>query len=174
MSFVRLANVFAKENERGTGDTGAETAIVTSKCPSHRDERMADVYDEDLYRRTKALIEPGEIDLIGLIVHTDLGGDEDLEMHELTVDLNEIIAEYAGKGESYIYAGNDTPEFASNQFQGLTLDDDAFVWECQQLLRSGAFDLVFYYEADIDQAAVVDAVETLEHVERATTVRADD
>ncbi|AUV83089.1 hypothetical protein C2R22_16740 [Salinigranum rubrum] len=135
---------------------------------------MADVYDEDLYRRTRALIEPGDIELVGLIVHTALGGDEDLEMHELTVELNEIIADHAGKGESYIYAGNDTTEFASNQFQGLTLEDDAFVWECQQLLREGTFDLVFYYEADIDQAAVVDAVETLEHVDRATTVRDDE
>jgi hypothetical protein len=134
---------------------------------------MADVYDDDLYRRTKALIEPGDIDLVGLIVHTDLGSDEDLEMHELTVDLNEVIAEYAGKGESYIYAGNDTTEFASNQFQGLTLDDDEFVWECQQLLRGGTFDLVFYYEADIDQEAVVDAVEALDRVDRATTVRAE-
>jgi hypothetical protein len=134
---------------------------------------MADAYDDDLYRRTKALIEPGDIDLVGLIVHTDLGSDEDLEMHELTVDLNEVIAEYAGKGESYIYAGNDTTEFASNQFQGLTLDDDEFVWECQQLLRGGTFDLVFYYEADIDQEAVVDAVEALDRVDRATTVRAE-
>jgi hypothetical protein len=135
---------------------------------------MTDVYDEDLSRRTRALIEPGDIELVGLIVHTDLAGDEDLEMHELTVELNDIIADHTGKGESYIYAGNDTTKFASNQFQGLTLEDDAFVWECQQLLRDGTFDLVFYYEADIDQAAVVDAVETLEHVDRATTVREDE
>jgi hypothetical protein len=131
---------------------------------------MTDVYDEDLYRRTQTLLEPGEIDLAGLIVHTDLAGDEDLEMHELTVDLNEIIAEHAGKGEAYIYAGNDDTAFASNQFQGLTLEDDAFVWECQQLLRDGSFDLVFYYEADIDQESVATAVEALEHVDRVTTV----
>ncbi|WP_372909612.1 DUF5778 family protein [Salinigranum sp.] len=135
---------------------------------------MADVYDEDLYRRTKALIEPGDIELVGLIVHTDLEGNEDLEMHELTVDLNDVIASHAGKGESYIYAGNDTTEFASNQFQGLTLDDDEFVWECQQLLRAGTFDLVFYYEAGVDQASVVEAVEALDHVDRVTTVRTDD
>jgi hypothetical protein len=131
---------------------------------------MTDVYDEDLYRRTRALLDPGEIDLVGLIVHTDLAGDEDLEMHELTVDLNEVIAEHAGKGEAYIYAGNDDTSFASNQFQGLTLEDDAFVWECQQLLRDGSFDLVFYYEADIDQESVAAAVEALDHVDRVTTV----
>jgi hypothetical protein len=130
--------------------------------------------DTDLMRRTKALLEPGDIDLVGLIVHTDLAGAEDLEMHELTVDLNEVVADHAGKGESYIYAGNDDTNFASNQFQGLTLDGDDFVWECQQLLRGGTFDLVFYYEADVDQAAVVDAVEALEHVDRVTTVRTDD
>jgi hypothetical protein len=134
---------------------------------------MTDVYDEDLYRRTQALLEPGEIDLVGLIVHTDLAGDEDLEMHELTVDLNEIVADHAGKGEAYIYAGNDDTAFASNQFQGLTLEDDAFVWECQQLLRNGSFDLVFYYEAGVDQSAVAAAVEALDHVDRVTTVEDD-
>jgi hypothetical protein len=122
---------------------------------------MSDAVDDDLYTRTKALLEPGDIDLNGVIVHTDLSGQEDLEMHELTVDLNEVIADHAGKGESYIYAGNDDPNFSSNQFQGLTLDDDAFVWECQQLLRDGTFDLVFYYEADLDQEALVAAIREL-------------
>jgi hypothetical protein len=135
---------------------------------------MPDVYDEDLYRRTRALLEPGEIELAGLVVHTDLASQEDLEMHELTVELNGVIADHAGKGETYIYAGNDDTDFASNQFQGLTLDDDAFVWECQQLLRQGTFDLVFYYEAGVDQEAIAEAIEALDHVERATTVVADD
>jgi hypothetical protein len=135
---------------------------------------MTDVYDDDLYRRTEALLEPGEIELVGLIVHTDLTGEEDLEMQELTVELNDVIADHAGKGESYIYAGNDDTEFASNQFQGLTLDDDEFVWECQQLLREGTFDLVFYYEADADQAAIVEAAGSLDHVERVSAVRTDD
>ncbi|MFB6196526.1 MAG: DUF5778 family protein, partial [Haloplanus sp.] len=71
----------------------------------------SDVLDDDLYRRTKALLEPGDIDLAGVIVHTDLTGQEDLEMQELTVDLNEVIAAHAGKGETYIYAGNDDPDF---------------------------------------------------------------
>ena len=124
---------------------------------------MSEVLDNDLYQRTKALLEPGEIELVGLIVHTELTGQEDLEMHELTVDLNEIIAEHAGKGETYIYAGNDSTDFASNQFQGLTVDDEAFVWECQQLLREGTFDLVFYYEATADHEAIAEAVEALGH-----------
>jgi hypothetical protein len=118
-------------------------------------ESQSDVLDEGLYRRTKALLEPGEIELSGAIVHTDLTGQEDLEMHELTVELNEVIAAHAGKGETYIYAGNDDTDFSSNQFQGLTVEDDAFVWECQQLLRNGTFDIVFYYEADVDQEALV-------------------
>ena len=131
---------------------------------------MGEILDEDLYRRTKALLEPGEIDLLGAVVHTGLGSDEDLEMHELTVEVNEVIADHAGKGETYIYAGNDTDEFASNQFQGLTLDDEAFVWECQQLLRNGTFDVVFYYEATVDQAALVDDLAGVEHVDGVTAV----
>ena len=124
---------------------------------------MGDVLDNDLYQRTKALLEPGEIELVGLIVHTSLIGQQDLEMHELTVDLNEIIAEHAGKGETYIHAGNDDTDFSSNQFQGLTVDDEEFVWECQQLLREGTFDLVFYYEATADHEAIAEAVEELGH-----------
>jgi len=131
---------------------------------------MSETLDEDLYRRTKALLEPGEIELVGAVVHTDLEGEEDLEMHELTVDVNEVIAEHAGKGETYIYAGNDTDEFASNQFQGLTLEDDGFVWECQQLLREGTFDIVFYYEATVDQESLVDDLGALDHVDGVTAV----
>jgi len=120
---------------------------------------MANVLDQDLYERTKALLEPGDIELVGVIVHTDLSGEEDLEMQELTVDLNDVIADHTNKGESYIYAGNDNPEFASNQFHGRTLDDDEFVWECQQLLRDGRFQLVFYYEATADHEAIIEAIE---------------
>ncbi|WP_435124409.1 DUF5778 family protein [Halobaculum sp. D14] len=134
---------------------------------------MSDTVDRDLYERTKALLEPGDIELVGAVVHTDLASDQDLEMHELTVDLNEVVAERADRGETYIYAGNDDPEFASNQFQGLTLEGEEFVWECQQLLRNGTFDIVFYYEADVDQAAVVDAIAALDHVDRVTPVPDD-
>lgn len=117
--------------------------------------------DHDLYRRTKALLEPGEVELIGCIVHTDLAGDEDLEMQELVVEINEVIADHADAGETFIYAGNDDTEFSSNQYQGLTVDDESFVWESQHLLRDGSFDLVFYYEADADQEEIVADVAAL-------------
>ena len=131
---------------------------------------MTDAVDDDLYQRAERLLEPGEIELRGCIVHTDLGGQEDLEMHELTVAINDVIADHAGKGESYIYAGNDSDQFASNQFQGKTLADDEFVWECQQLLRAGTFDLVFYYEAGVDQDGLVSDLEALDRVDRVTPV----
>ena len=131
---------------------------------------MSDTLDRDLYERTKALLEPGDIELLGMVVHTTLDGQEDLEMHELTVELDGTIADHAGVGESFIYAGNDDPEFSSNQFQGRTLDDEAFVWECQQLLREGTFDLVFYYEAGVDQEALAADVRALEGVGDVTLV----
>ena len=124
---------------------------------------MGDVLDEDLYRRTKQLLEPGEVELNGAIVHTDFGGDEDIEMHQATVDVGEIIAERAGHDptDTFVYSGTDDPEFASNQHQGLTLDDEEFVWECQQLLREGSFDVVFYYEASADHEGILDDVREL-------------
>ena len=131
---------------------------------------MSETVDSDLYARTKALLEPGDIELLGCIVHTTLGGEEDLEMHELTVAINEVIADHAGKGEAYIEAGNDDTSFSSNQFQGRTLDGEAFVWECQQLLRDGSFDIVFYYEAGVDQAALADDLAALDDVDRVTRV----
>ncbi|QCC46799.1 DUF5778 family protein [Halobellus limi] len=131
---------------------------------------MSETLEEELYQRTLALLEPGEIELVGAIVHTNLESQEDLEMQELTVEINDVLAEHAEKGETYIYAGNDTEEFASNQFQGLTLEGDAFVWECQQLLREGTFDIVFYYEAGPDQDALADDLEALEYVDGVTAV----
>ena len=124
---------------------------------------MSEVLDRDLYERTKALLEPGDVELVGCLVHTDLTGQEDLEMQELVVEINEIIASHADAGETYVYAGNDDPEFASNQFQGRRLDDESFVWESQHLLREGTFDLVFYYEASADQKGIVDDIEALGH-----------
>jgi hypothetical protein len=124
---------------------------------------MGDVLDEDLYRRTKQLLEPGEVELNGAIVHTDFGGDEDIEMHQATVDVGEIVAEHAGhdRKDTFVYSGTDDSEFASNQHQGLTLDDEEFVWECQQLLREGSFDVVFYYEASADHEAILEDVREL-------------
>ena len=131
---------------------------------------MSETVDSDLYTRTKALLEPGDIELVGCIVHTTLGGQEDLEMHELTVAINEVIADHADTGETYIEAGNDDTDFSSNQFQGRTLDDESFVWECQQLLRNDTFDLVFYYEAGVDQEALAADLADLDGVDRVTQV----
>ena len=135
---------------------------------------MTGTVDADLYQRTQAMLEPGEVELNGAIVHTELEGRDDLEMHELTVDLNDVVAGHTPgleAGDSYIHAGNDDPEFASNQFQGRRLDDDSFVWECQQLLREGSFDLVFYYPAEADHVGIVEGVEALGP--RVTGVRTD-
>jgi len=118
---------------------------------------MADAVDEDLRRRTEALLEPGEIDLNGAIVHTDIPGEDDLAMTDATLEVGELIAEHAGVEEWYVHSGNDDPEFSSNQHQGRAMDD-SFVWECQQLLRGGTFDIVFYYEATVGQNALLGAI----------------
>jgi hypothetical protein len=124
---------------------------------------MSGAIDEDLYERTRALLEPGEIELNGVVVHTDLGGDEEPTLHQATLDVGGVIAEAAGidPDETFVYSGNDDEEFGINQHQGLTLEEEAFVWECQQLMREGSYDVVFYYEADADQAAIVEGVEAL-------------
>ena len=124
---------------------------------------MSDAIDEDLRRRTEALLEPGDIRLNGVIVRTDLTGEAEPLLHRATLDVGDVIAEAAGvdPADTYVYSGNDDPEFGVNQHQGLTLDDEAFVWECQQLMRDGTYDVVFYYEADTDQSAVVEGVEEL-------------
>jgi hypothetical protein len=122
------------------------------------------VRDPALYERAQALLEPGDIDLVGLIVHTDLGDDDEPALHQLTLDVGNAIADHAGfdPADTYVYSGNDDPDFGLNQHQGLTLADDEFVWECQQLLREGTFDVVFYYEAGVDQDALAAAVADLD------------
>lgn len=119
--------------------------------------------DADLFRRTKALLEPGEIELNGLVVHTDLTAEDEATLHQATLDVGDVVAEHAGVGAGnwYVYSGNDDSRFGLNQHQGLTLAEDAFVWECQQLLRDGTFDVVVYYEASADQDAIVRDVEAL-------------
>ena len=117
---------------------------------------MSEPVREDLRERLKALLRPGEIELLGLIVRTDLSGEEELDLHELTLEVGELIANHQEVQDWYVYSGNDSPEFAVNQHQGLRLEDDGFVWEAQQLLREGTFDLVMYFEADIDAAALDD------------------
>ncbi|QLD90656.1 hypothetical protein HWV07_17055 [Natronomonas salina] len=124
---------------------------------------MSDAIDEDLYQRTKALLEPGDIELNGVIVRTDLTGEEEPTLHQATLDVGNVIAEASGidPKDTFVYSGNDDPEFGVNQHQGRTLEDEAFVWECQQLMRDGTYDVVFYYEADADQEAIVEGVEDL-------------
>ncbi|GAB3687660.1 DUF5778 family protein [Salinarchaeum chitinilyticum] len=120
---------------------------------------MDDVTDPDLYQRTQRLLEPGEIELDGLIVHTDLPSEDDIEMLDATLAVGDVIADHAGHdpNDTYVYSGNDDPDFSSNQHQGLTLDGDEFVWECQQLLRAGSYDVVFYFEASADREAIAEA-----------------
>jgi hypothetical protein len=120
---------------------------------------MSDI-DPDLRQRTWQLLQPGEIELDGLVVHTEFDGSAETQMHQATVELGELIAEYAGVDptETFVYSGTDDPEFSSNQHQGLTLDGEEFVWECQQLLREGSFDIVFYFEASADTHGLLDAV----------------
>jgi len=121
---------------------------------------MSDVLDDELRRRTWELLQPGDIELDGLVIHTALDGSQEPEMHQATVEVGDLIAEYAGyePAETFVYSGTDDSEFASNQHQGLTLDDESFVWECQQLLRDGSFDVVFYFEADAETEALLAAV----------------
>jgi hypothetical protein len=120
---------------------------------------MTETLDDDLYRRVKALLEPGDIELNGLVLHTDLTADDEPTLHRVTVETGDVIAEYATEEETYIYSGNDDPKFGLNQHQGLTLTGDEFVWECQQLIRDGTYDVVFYYEASADHEAILEAVE---------------
>ncbi|MFC7167578.1 DUF5778 family protein [Halospeciosus flavus] len=120
---------------------------------------MAETVDADLHQRAAELLAPGDIELHGAVLHTDLDSDRESEMHQLTLDADEVIADFAEKGDTYIYSGNDDERFGVNQHQGLTLDGDEFVWECQQLLREGTYDVVIYWEATDDHAAVVDALD---------------
>ncbi|MFB6160831.1 MAG: DUF5778 family protein [Haloferacaceae archaeon] len=116
-----------------------------------------DVVDETLRRRARALLEPGEIDLVGVVVPMDVDTDDEPGLHQNTIEVGDVIAEHAGfdPADTYVYSGNDDPEFGINQHQGLTVADDEFVWECQQLLREGTYVVVFYYEADADQEGIL-------------------
>lgn len=124
---------------------------------------MSNALDDDLYQRTKALLEPGDVDLNGVIVRTELTSDQEPTLHQATLDVGNVISEAAGfdPTDTYVYSGNDDDRFGVNQHQGRTLEDDDFVWECQQLMRDGTYDVVFYYEADADQDAIVEGVEEL-------------
>jgi len=131
---------------------------------------MSETVNEDLYRDTVELLKPGDIELAGAVVHTTYDSSEESMLHQLTLDAGEAVAERAGKGDTYVYSGNDSDEFGVNQHQGLTLEDDEFVWECQQLLREGTFDLVLYWEATGEQDAVLADVRNLDGVDRVVAI----
>ena len=126
---------------------------------------MGHAVETDLVRRTEALLEPGDIRLNGVIVHTGLTSQDEPRLHQATLDVGDVISEAAGvdPSDTYVYSGNDDEAFGINQHQGRTLDDEAFVWECQQLLRDGTYDVVFYYEADADQDAILERLANLEY-----------
>ena len=117
---------------------------------------MSETLDDELRRRTEALLEPGDIELQGLIVHTEYDSSEESMLHRATIEIGEVIAKHAEADDTYVYSGTDDPDFGLNQHQGLTIEADEFVWECQQLLREGSYDVVFYYEASADHEAIVD------------------
>jgi hypothetical protein len=116
-----------------------------------------DAPDADLHERAASLLEPGDIELHGAVVHTEYGRDEESELHRATLEVGDVIAEHADVAEWYVYSGNDDSEFGVNQHQGLTMDDE-FLWECQQLFRDGSFDVVVYWEATDDLEALVDDI----------------
>jgi hypothetical protein len=122
---------------------------------------MTDGDHADLYEEAVALLEPGDISLEGVVVHTDIPQSDEPTLNETTRQIGTVIADAVSTAETYVYAGEDDPRFAAAQFQGRRLEDDEFVWECQQLLRDGHFDLVFYWKATDDHEAVVGDVADL-------------
>jgi hypothetical protein len=122
-------------------------------------EEAADV---ELYEQAVSLLRPGDRDLVGVVVHTDLPQTEEQAMNKLMKQVGEEISAHLVDGETYIYAGEDDDRFGAGQFHGRRLTDDEFVWECQQLLREGTFDLVFYWEAGDNHDAIVSDLQDLE------------
>ncbi|MFB6110217.1 MAG: DUF5778 family protein [Halodesulfurarchaeum sp.] len=118
---------------------------------------MSEPGDVELYNQAVSLLRPGEAELVGIVVHTGFDRTEEPEMSELMLAIGEEIATHVRGEEMYVYAGEADDRFGAGQFHGLGLEDDAFIWECQQLLREGTFDLVFYWERAGAQDAVVEA-----------------
>jgi hypothetical protein len=119
---------------------------------------MTEAADADLYRRAADLLRPGDIDLEGAVVHTDYGSDDESLLHQATVEVGDVIAGFVTDEATYVYSGNDDERFGLNQHQALTVEGDEFVWECQQLLRDGTFDVVFYWEATAAHDEVLAAI----------------
>jgi hypothetical protein len=122
---------------------------------------MTEAGDHELYQEAVSLLGPGEAELVGIVVHTDYERRDEPAMNELMLSIGERIAEHRADGETYVYAGEDDHRFGAGQFHGRRLDDDAVSWECQQLLREGTFDLVFYWERTGAHGTIVSAVEEL-------------
>jgi hypothetical protein len=118
--------------------------------------------DSELYRRAARLLEPGDIDLHGAVVHTDYGGDEESLLHQATLDVGDVVADHRGVEEWHVHSGNDDPEFGLNQHQGRTAGGE-FVWECQQLLREGTFDVVVDGKAGDDLQEIVADIRAAGH-----------
>ena len=72
-----------------------------------------------------------------LIRFTDILHDR---VNTLCQSFNDVAAEH---GYRYVHSGNDDPDFSSNQFQGRTVEDDAFD-ETFTLSRQGAHDRTRY------------------------------
>jgi hypothetical protein len=134
---------------------------------------MSETARENLYRQTVELLRPGDIELAGAVVHTAYDADEESLLHQLTLDAGDAVADHAAASETYVYSGNDDSEFGVNQHQGLTLEDDEFVWECQQLLREGRFDLVLYWRATDDHEAVLEDIRAVDGVDEVVGVTED-
>jgi len=122
---------------------------------------MTEAADMELYEQAVSLLEPGDITLNGAVVHTDIPRADEPTMNDATREIGDTIADVVAEEDTYLYAGDDDPRFAAGQFQGRRLADDEFVWECQQLLRDGTFDLVFYWEATDEQDVVIAAIDDL-------------
>ncbi|MFB6112750.1 MAG: DUF5778 family protein [Halodesulfurarchaeum sp.] len=123
---------------------------------------MSDNEDVELYEQAVALLEPGEKTLVGVVVHTDLRQQAEPAMNRLMRTIGDRIGEATDAGETYIYAGEDDERFGVGQFHGRRLEDDEVVWECQQLLREGTFDLVFYWEENGGLDDVVSGIDDLD------------
>ncbi len=124
---------------------------------------MPEQADVELYEQAVSLLEPGETPLVGVVVHTDIPQPEEQRMNKLMKTVGDHIASVLTDEETYIYSGDDDDRFAAAQFHGRRLSDDGFVWECQQLLRDGTFDLVFYWEAADNHDAVLEALADLDN-----------
>jgi len=135
---------------------------------------MTDTVNADLYRRAVELLQPGDVELHGAVIHTSLDGEEESVMHQLTLDAGDVIADHVTGKDTYVYSGNDDDRFGVNQHHGLTIDDDEFVWECQQLMRDGTYDVVIYWEATDDHEDILADLRDVANADEVVGVTEDD